>query len=95
MDLPVYTNNALAQLRESRKNAFDDQVVKSIVHQVHSAVISRAKEGRREYTWNSDAYLFDNYTQLHVINACKCLQELFPDAQITRPKPKEILVQWY
>lgn len=98
MELKQYSNTDLYALRTLAMNERDERMIRRVVHQVHSFVVSYAKEGKREYKWNCDTYPFDNFQDYdirHIVDACVRLQELFPEATITRPRPKEILVQWY
>ena len=98
MDLPVYSNNQLSALFKTEQDKKDTRMVRRIVQQIHSAILDNAREGYKQYKWNSYVYPFDNlqdYEFRHIVEACKQLQLLFPDSDVTRPRPKEILVQWY
>lgn len=98
MDLPVYNNSQLAALFKTEQDKKDTQMIRRIVQQIHSAVVSSARDGLKQYKWNSELYLFDNfqdYELRHIVEACKQVQLLFPDSDVTRPRPKEILIQWY
>ena len=97
MDLKVYTMADLATLRKTSQTEKDERMIRRVVQQIHSFVVAWAKDGKREYKWNSDTYPFDNFQEYeirHIVEACAQLQSLFPDADITRPRSKEILVRW-
>ena len=98
MDLKPYSNTELHGLRTINMSERDNRMVQRIVSQVHSFVVSRAKDGKLEYTWNSNSYPFDNFQEYkiyHIVFACQKLRELFPEAIITRPRQKEIHIEWY
>lgn len=97
MDLKVYTSADLANLRKMSQSEKDERMVRRIVQQIHSYVLAWAKDGKHEYKWNSDVYPFDNFQEYdvrHIVEACAQLQALFPDAEISRPRTKEILMRW-
>lgn len=98
MDLKTYTNDELYKLRKDHQTEKDRRMIQRVVSQIHTAVVTGASEGKRSYGWNSNVYPFDNFVEYelrHIVEACKQLQDLFPDATITRPRPKEILVEWF
>lgn len=98
MDLKTYTNDDLYQLRKDYQVEKDARMVRRIVSQVHASVLSGAKSGSKTYSWNSNTYPFDNFVEYemrHIVEACKQLQALFPDSTVSRPRPKDILIEWF
>ena len=97
MELKSYTNGELYSLKREKQLEKDERMIRRIVQQVHSFVVYNAKEGNRSFSWNQDSYPFDNFTEYelkHVVEACSRIAKLFPEATITRPRTKEILVEW-
>jgi hypothetical protein len=100
-NLQVYTKNDLGNFLLEVKNAQFEQIVHRIVSKIHTTVVILAKKGMTKYTWNwVDVSRYEVYNKhecpqlMHLLEACKRLQFLFPDSKITRPTAWGICVDW-
>lgn len=88
--LKTYTNSELREMYMAKKKEEDTRIIKALVKEIHGDVIDAAMRGERHFLSRK----YTTITKFHIVEACKALQELFPEAEIKTEDDIRILVEW-
>lgn len=87
--LKTYTNSELREMYMAKKKEEDTRIIKTIVKEVHGDVIDAAMRGEQYFSKK-----YTSMSKFHLVEACKLLQELFPDSLVKTEDDTRILVDW-